>query len=244
MFGSALNHLTVPRLYLFLNIFVLLNANTFVTTGCMTCGSFATVAKYVGFELQMPQIEQGSPSHRPPTSGISPSPTYSPSTKTPPLIAISGGWRFISWHTSMKSAGSGATIVKRKRLRGPVRRYLQKEIDEECKKSRLSGTPKDAKICCAGVTLPYKVSPRIGTFRVRAMCTRSWCFNPVCGYRRTSDRGALSENARTSHVVSAGLLPGPSSTPSSTRPLSELSEREINPFLAENSLLPPRTRAR
>lgn len=72
------------------------------------------------------------------------------------------------------------------------------------------------------------------------MCTRSWCFNPVCGCRRTNDNGAISysarkisthryfisdsgkppfagltqrltEEARTSQAVRAALPPGPSS---------------------------------
>jgi hypothetical protein len=29
-------------------------------------------------------------------------------------------------------------------------------------------------------------------FSIRAMCMRSWCFNPVCGYKRISDKGATS----------------------------------------------------
>jgi hypothetical protein len=34
-----------------------------------------------------------------------------------------------------------------------------------------------------------------------AMCTRSWCFNPVCGYRRTSDIGATSCYMRSINQV-------------------------------------------
>jgi hypothetical protein len=87
-------------------------------------------------------MEKGSPSHRPATPGISFPSRRSPSTRTPPSMTPLGKPKFVSWHILTKSAGSGAEIVKRKRLRRPSRRYLWIDYQSSGLEGRKGNAPK------------------------------------------------------------------------------------------------------
>jgi hypothetical protein len=75
-------------------------------------------------------------------TGISSSRRRSPSAKAPPLMTSSGKLKFMSRHILTKSAGSGAEIVKRKRLRRPFRRYLWADYQPLAGGSKETGTRK------------------------------------------------------------------------------------------------------